>query len=129
MDLPPERSPWPATDRCRDPCAHPPARPGEPPLGGACGSKASFSSSGSAWQRPRSGACSGPRASVLPRAAAAQPRPQSLRTQAHGIIACDFFSVETAWLRRLSVLVFIELGSRWIHLSASTAHPDSAGVT
>jgi hypothetical protein len=52
-----------------------------------------------------------------------------LRAQADGIIACDFFSVETAWLRTLYVLVFIELGSRRIHLSASTAHPDSAWVT
>jgi len=52
-----------------------------------------------------------------------------LRAQAHGIIARDFFTVETAWLRTLYVLVFIELGSRRIHLSASTAHPDSAWVT
>ncbi len=50
-----------------------------------------------------------------------------LQAQAHGIIACDFFSVETAWLRTLYVLVFIELGRRRIHLSASTAHPDSRG--
>jgi hypothetical protein len=34
-----------------------------------------------------------------------------LRTQAHGIIACDFFTVETAWLRTLYVLVFIEPGA------------------
>ncbi len=33
-----------------------------------------------------------------------------LRTQAKGIMACDFFCVETAWLRTLYVLVFIELG-------------------
>ena len=52
-----------------------------------------------------------------------------LRTQAQGIIACDFFTVETAWLRTLYILVFIELGSRRIHLSPSTAHPDSAWVT
>ena len=52
-----------------------------------------------------------------------------LRAQADGIIACDFFTVETAWLRTLYVLAFIELGSRRIHLSASTAHPDSAWVT
>src|SRR5450830_1880003 len=52
-----------------------------------------------------------------------------LRAQAGGIIACDFFTVETAWLRTLYVLVFIELGSRRIHLSPSTAHPDSAWVT
>ena len=44
-------------------------------------------------------------------------------------MACDFFTVETAWLRTLYVLVFIELGSRRISLSPSTAHPDSAWVT
>jgi putative transposase len=33
-----------------------------------------------------------------------------LRAQAQGIIACDFFTVETAWLRTLYVLLFIELG-------------------
>jgi transposase InsO family protein len=52
-----------------------------------------------------------------------------LRAQAGGIIARDFFTVETAWLRTLYVLVFIELGSRRIHLSPSTAHPNSAWVT
>ncbi len=54
---------------------------------------------------------------------------QFLRAQADGIIACDFFTVETAWLRTLYVLVFIELGSRRIHVSPATAHPDSAWVT
>jgi transposase InsO family protein len=52
-----------------------------------------------------------------------------LRAQAGGIIACDFFTVETAWLRTLYVLVFIELGSRRIHMSPATAHPDAAWVT
>lgn len=52
-----------------------------------------------------------------------------LQAQAQGIIACDFFTVETAWLRTLYVLVFIELGSRRIHVSPSTDHPDSAWVT
>jgi putative transposase len=54
---------------------------------------------------------------------------QFLRAQAQGVIACDFFTVETAWLQTLYVLLFIELGSRRIHLSASTAHPDAAWVT
>jgi putative transposase len=52
-----------------------------------------------------------------------------LRAQAHEIIACDFFTVETVWLRTLYALVFIELRSRRIHVSPSTAHPDSAWVT
>jgi hypothetical protein len=52
-----------------------------------------------------------------------------LRAQASGIIACDFFTVETAWLRTVYVLVFIVLGSRRISFRPATAHPDSAWVT
>jgi putative transposase len=54
---------------------------------------------------------------------------QFLRSQAQGVMACDFFTVETAWLQTLYVLLFIELGSRRIHVSSSTAHPDAAWVT
>jgi putative transposase len=52
-----------------------------------------------------------------------------LRSQAEGVWACDFFTVETAWLRTLYVLFFIELGSRRVHVAGVTAHPDSAWVT
>jgi hypothetical protein len=54
---------------------------------------------------------------------------QFLRAQAQGVVACDFFTVETAWLQTLYVLLFIELGSRRIHVSSSTVHPDAAWVT
>ena len=52
-----------------------------------------------------------------------------LRTQPSSIIAVDFFTVDTVWLQRLYVLVFIELGSRRVHLAGCTAHPDDAWVT
>jgi putative transposase len=52
-----------------------------------------------------------------------------LRAQAAGIIATDFFTVETAWLKTLYVLVFIELHTRRVHVTGSTSHPDSAWVT
>ena len=39
-------------------------------------------------------------------------------------MACDFFTVETVWLRTLYVLFFIEHGSRRVRLAGVTAHPD-----
>jgi len=52
-----------------------------------------------------------------------------LRRQAAGIVACDFLTADTVWLRRLSVLFFIELDTRRVHLAGVTAHPGSAWVT
>ncbi len=52
-----------------------------------------------------------------------------LRQQAAGIIACDVFTVDTVWLRRLYVLIFIELDTRRVHLAGVTANPDGAWVT
>jgi putative transposase len=54
---------------------------------------------------------------------------QFLRSQAEGILACDFFTVETIWLRTLYVLFFIEIGSRRLHVAAATANPTGAFVT
>ena len=52
-----------------------------------------------------------------------------LRAQAGGILACDFFTVETVFLRTLYVLFFIEVGSRCIHIEGVTRNPDAAWVT
>ncbi|MFC6376453.1 integrase core domain-containing protein, partial [Nonomuraea thailandensis] len=51
---------------------------------------------------------------------------QFLAAQAHAIIACDFLVVETMLLKRLYVLVFIEHGTRRLHLAGVTAHPTGA---
>jgi transposase len=49
-----------------------------------------------------------------------------LAAQAHAIIACDFLVVETVLLKRLHVLVFIEHGTRRVHLAGVIAHPTGA---
>jgi putative transposase len=49
-----------------------------------------------------------------------------LAARAHAIIACDFLVVETVLLKRLYALVFIEHGTRRLHLAGVTAHPTGA---
>jgi hypothetical protein len=41
------------------------------------------------------------------------------------ILACDFFTVETIWLKTLYVFFIIELGTRRVHLAGITTNPDS----
>ena len=52
-----------------------------------------------------------------------------LRAQASAIIACDFLTVDTVWLRRLYVLFFIELASRRVYFGGVTANPNERWVT
>jgi len=49
-----------------------------------------------------------------------------IRCQAHSMIACDFFTVDTINLRRIYVLFFIELSTRRVHLAGMTERPDGA---
>jgi putative transposase len=52
-----------------------------------------------------------------------------LRQQAASVMACDFFTVDSAFLRRYYVLFFIERSSRRVHLAGVTANPNGAWVT
>jgi putative transposase len=48
-----------------------------------------------------------------------------LRAHGESILACDFFTVDTVWLRRLYVLVFLSIGSRRVEYFACTSKPDT----
>ena len=52
-----------------------------------------------------------------------------LRHHGETILACDLFTVDTVWLRRLYVLFFISIGTRKVEYVACTTNPDTAWMT
>src|SRR5438034_7043223 len=51
-----------------------------------------------------------------------------LRAQASSVLACDFLTVETAFLQRIYVLFFISLATRRVEYIACTSSPNGAWV-
>jgi len=74
---------------------------------------------------------------VILREAGIEPAPRRLepswaeflRQQAASILECDFLTLDTLFLRRFSVLFFIELATRRGHLAEITTTPDGRWLT
>jgi putative transposase len=53
---------------------------------------------------------------------------QFLTAQAHTMLACDFFTVDTALFQRIYVLFFVQIATRQVHVAGVTGHPTGAWV-
>jgi transposase InsO family protein len=52
-----------------------------------------------------------------------------LRQHGNTIVACDLFTVDTVWLRRLYVLFFVSIGTRRVEYVACTSKPNTVWMT
>ncbi len=52
-----------------------------------------------------------------------------LRQPAETVLAADFFTVDTVWLRRLYVLFFVSIGTHSVEYIACTSNPETPWIT
>src|SRR5712692_7641558 len=126
LDAPEARS-WPAADQRWAPGTGRADRVGEPNVGLSANSRRGRRSRRESrrvavWKILK-------HAGFDPSARRGQSWRDFLRAQARHVIACDFFTVDTAILRRYYVLFLIELDTRRVHIAGVTKHPAGAWTT
>jgi putative transposase len=45
------------------------------------------------------------------------------------LLACDFFTIETIWLKTLTIFFFIDIGTRQVYFAGITDHPNGPWIT
>ena len=126
LDLP--EAAWPSGRGSRDPCSGAAAGQGEPDLGyrrihGELCRLGYRIGASTVWTiLHHAGVAPAPKRSAL-------TWRQFLQAQAKGVLAVDFFNVDTVLLKRLYVLFVIEVATRQVHVLGVTAHPVGEWVT
>jgi putative transposase len=126
LDLSPPA--WPSQHGGRDPCSGAAAGQGESDLGyrrihGELCRLGYKNGASIVWTiLQRAGVDPAPKRSAL-------TWRQFLRVQANGVLAVDFFTVDTVFLKRLYVLFVIEVATRRVHVLGVTAHPVGEWLT